>query len=205
MTESGALEPQDVERLRVALAEGKPTPVWFTPAAVGVEAGQQAKVVAFDEPAEGDFIQVRPHGSRDVLAFSPAELTTVKPPVKPKPAPAPPPPEPPAVVQGIESAPVEQTRSRSRAKPQQPVEITVTLHATPDGEWSVDVLVGKKRTVRWVPVPAGDIARVAKSLPAEVGEAIAVSLTAARERQLRRVAELKAELEAAQRALRDLG
>ncbi|GLW91399.1 DUF6319 family protein [Actinokineospora globicatena] len=205
MTESGALEPQDVERLRVALAEGKPTPVWFTPAAVGVEAGQQAKVVAFDEPAEGDFIQVRPHGSRDVLAFSPAELTTVKPPVKPKPAPAPPPPEPPVVVQGIESAPVEETRSRSRAKPQQPVEITVTLHATPDGEWSVDVLVGKKRTVRWVPVPAGDIARVAKSLPAEVGEAIAVSLTAARERQLRRVAELKAELELAQRALRDLG
>ncbi|SES31356.1 DUF6319 family protein [Actinokineospora terrae] len=208
VAESGALGPDEVERLRVALAEGKPTPVWFTPAAVGVEAGQQAKVVAFDEPAEGDFIQVRPHGSRDVLAFSPAELTTVKPAPRPKPAPvAPPPPqaEPPAVVQGIEPAPAEPSRPRQRAKQQQPVEITVTLHATPDGEWSVDVLVGKKRTVRWVPVPAGDIARVAKSLPAEVGAAIALSLDTARERQLRRVAELKAELEAAQRALRDLG
>ncbi|RLK61653.1 DUF6319 family protein [Actinokineospora cianjurensis] len=205
MAESGALGPDEVERLRVALAEGKPTPVWFTSVAVGVEAGLQAKVVAFDEPAEGDFIQVRPHGSRDVLAFSPAELTTVKP--RPKPARiAPPPPqepEPLTVVQGIE--PAEPSRPRQRAKQQQPVEITVTLHATPDGEWSVDVLVGKKRTVRWVPVPAGDIARVAKSLPAEVGAAIALSLDAARERQLRRVAELKAELEAAQRALRDLG
>ncbi|GAA2967270.1 DUF6319 family protein [Actinokineospora diospyrosa] len=205
--ESRALDDGDVERLRAALAEGKPTPVWFTSAAVGVEAGQQAKVIAFDEPAEGDFIQVRPHGSRDVLTFSPAELTTVKPPARPKPVAVapPPPPAPVAVVEGIEPGTAEEPKPRQRRQPQQPVEITVTLHSTPEGEWTVDVLVGKKRTVRWVPVPAGDVAKVGRLLPAEVGEAIGVAITTARERQLRRVEQLKAELEAAQRALRDLG
>ncbi|MBM7776249.1 hypothetical protein JOD54_006453 [Actinokineospora baliensis] len=203
-----ALDEADIERLRAALAEGKPTPVWFTSAAVGVETGQQAKVIAFDEPAEGDFIQVRPHGSRDVLSFSPAELTTVKPPARPKAvaAPAAVPVQAPApVVEGIEPGGDAEPKPRQRRQPQQPVEITVTLHSTPEGEWSVDVLVGKKRTVRWVPVPAGDVAKVGRLLPAEVGEAIGVAITTARERQTRRVEQLKAELEAAQRALRDLG
>ncbi len=204
-----ALSAEDIEALRTALAAGKPTPVWFTPAAVGVTAGQSAKVVAFDEPADGDYIQVRATGSRDVLSFSPAELTVVKPPPKPKPAPRPAAPEPapqaPAVVVGIEPgdpAPPAPKIPRGR---KQPVEVTVTLHSTPEGEWTVDVLVGKKRTVRWTPVPAGDIAKAARSLPPAVGEAIGASLEAARERTERRVEQLKAELEAAQRALRELG
>ncbi|SDC43711.1 hypothetical protein SAMN05216174_102120 [Actinokineospora iranica] len=208
------LSAEDIERLRASLAEGKPTPVWFTPDAVGVTSGQSAKVVAFDEPAEGDYIQVRATGSRDVLSFSPAELTVVKPPPKPKAAPrsvpaqaAPPePPEEPNVVVGIE--PGKPERPAPRAQPRgrkQPVEITVTLHSTPEGEWTVDVLAGKKRTVRWTPVPAGDVAKAARSLPPAVGEAIGSALDAARERQERRVEQLKAELEAAQRALRELG
>ncbi|GAB3277146.1 hypothetical protein GCM10027563_04740 [Parasphingorhabdus pacifica] len=41
-------------------------------------------MVALDEPAEGDFIQVRPAGSKDVLSFSVGEVTTVKPPRKRK-------------------------------------------------------------------------------------------------------------------------
>jgi len=207
-----ALSAEDIEGLRAALAGGKPTPVWFTEAAVGVDPGASAKVVAFDEPAEGDYIQVRPTGSRDVLSFSPAELTTVKPAPKPKPAPRPaaaPQFAPPAeeVVVGIEGGaePPKRQPSPSRSRKQQPVEITVTLHSTPEGEWTVDVLVGKKRTVRWVPVPAGEVGRLAKHLPSEVGEAIGVALEAARERQELRVTQLKAELEAAQRALRDLG
>ncbi|WP_026425904.1 DUF6319 family protein [Actinokineospora inagensis] len=210
MRVASGLATADIDRLRQALTDGKPTPVWFTAAAVGVTTGQQAKVVAFDDPAEGDFIQVRPHGSRDVLSFSPAELTTVKPPARPKPEPRPepepgPPPEPePAVVHEWEPG-FDEPKREPRPRKQQPAEITVTLHATVEGEWSVDVLVGKKRTVRWVPVPAGDIAKAARSLPAEVGAAISTALAASRERQLRRVEQLKAELEAAQRALRELG
>ncbi|WP_233576528.1 DUF6319 family protein [Saccharopolyspora rhizosphaerae] len=45
-------------------------------------------MIALNEPAEGDFIQVRPAGSKDVLSFSTAEITQVKPPRK-KPTPEP--------------------------------------------------------------------------------------------------------------------
>ncbi|GLZ38968.1 DUF6319 family protein [Actinokineospora sp. NBRC 105648] len=208
-----ALTADDLDRLRAALAAGKPTPVWFTDEAVGVTSGGQAKVVAFDEPAEGDFIQVRPTGSRDVLSFSPAELTVAKPPPKPKPAyvpepepePAAPEPTEPEVVVGIEPGAPERPKARPTPRRREPAEVTVTLHSTPEGEWTVDVLVGKKRTVRWTPVPAGDIARAARSLPPAVGEAIGASLEASKQRQLKRVEQLKAELEAAQRALRELG
>ncbi|MGQ0837882.1 DUF6319 family protein [Actinokineospora sp.] len=207
MAKAASLSAEDIDRLRADLAAGKPTPVWFTAAAVGVTAGQSAKVVAFAEPAEGDYIQVRATGSRDVLSFSPAELTAVRPAPKPKPvrpAPAPAAVVEPAVVAGLEPgapAPVRTTPSRAP----KPVEITVTLHSTVEGEWTVDVLAGKKRTVRWTPVPAGDVAKAARVLPPAVGEAIGVALAAARVRQEQRVEQLKAELDAAQRALRDLG
>lgn len=101
---------------------------------------------------------------------------------------------------GIEPAPVVRKQA-----PHKPAEVTVTLHSTVEGEWTVDVLVGKKRVVRWEPVSAGDVARAAKSLPVGVGEAIGTALEAAKRRQLARVEQLKAELDAAQRALRDLG
>ncbi|HVK22686.1 MAG TPA: DUF6319 family protein [Actinokineospora sp.] len=204
-----ALSAEDIARIGADLAAGKAVTVWFTAAAVGVTAGQSAKVTGFAEPAEGDFIQVRPTGSRDELSFSPAELTLVKPAPKPKPAPkaapapAPAPAPVPEVVMGIEPAPAPQPRRREPVR--KPAEVTVTLHSTLEGEWTVDVLVGKKRAVRWVPVSAGDVAKAARSLPAEVGEAIGTALEAAKVRQLARVEQLKAELEVAQRALRELG
>ncbi|WP_156754339.1 DUF6319 family protein [Actinokineospora pegani] len=205
-----ALTAEDIEGLRAALAAGKPTPVWFTGAAVGVDPGAAGKVVAFDDPPDGDFIQVRPAGSRDVLSFSPGELTQDKPATPPRkaaPRPAPAPAAPaPAVVVGIEAgAEPPPPAKRATRKTAQPVEITVTLHATPEGDWSVDVLVGKRRTVKWAPVPAGDVGKLSRFLPAEVGEAVNVALLAAKERAEQRVLELKEQLETAQRALRDLG
>ncbi|MBC6449492.1 DUF6319 family protein [Actinokineospora xionganensis] len=206
MARVASLSTEEVERLRNDVAAGKPAGVWFTAAAVGVTAGQSGKVIGFTEPAEGDFIQVRPTGSRDELTFSPAELTLVKPPPKPKQAPPPPVAAKPVaaampeVVVGIEPAPVVR-----KPPPHKPAEVTVTLHSTLEGEWTVDVVVGKKRVVRWEPVPAGDVARAAKSLPSGVGEAIGTALESAKRRQLARVEQLKAELDAAQRALRDLG
>ncbi|WP_436496036.1 DUF6319 family protein [Actinokineospora sp. HUAS TT18] len=205
-----ALSAEDVARIGADLGAGKAVTVWFTAAAVGVTAGQSAKVIGFTEPAEGDFIQVKPTGSRDELSFSPAELTLVKPAPKPKPAAKPvpkpePEPEPEVeVVMGLEPGP-EAPKPRRREPVRKPTEVTVTLHSTMEGEWTVDVLVGKKRTVRWLPVSAGDVAKASRSLPAEVGEAIGTALEAAKTRQTARVEQLKAELEAAQRALRELG
>ena len=82
--------------------------------------------------------------------------------------------------------------------------MTVTLNATTDGEWTVEVVIGKKRVVRPTPVQAGDVAKAARSLPSPVAEAIESSLEAARHRQVERVERLRAELDAAQRALQEL-
>src|SRR5262249_45307496 len=75
-----SLSDEDVDELRAELAAGRPPMVWFTPAAVGVAAGGSAKIVAFADTEEGDFVQVRPTGSKDVLSFSPSELPAPPPP-----------------------------------------------------------------------------------------------------------------------------
>ncbi|MFC6094614.1 DUF6319 family protein [Saccharothrix lopnurensis] len=216
-----SLSPEDIEHLRAELTAGRPPAVWFTSAAVGVEAGRSGKVMAFTEPEEGDFIQVRPTGDRDDLSFSPGELTVEKPaprkrapvaPKEPEPAapapvehiytPAPPPPKP-------KPAPAPTPRPAPAAKPAgarkgKPAEVTVTLVSTAEGEWTVDVQWGSKRTLRSAPVAASAVAQAAKLLPPEVDEAVDSVLTAARERHLARVEQLRAELEAAQRALDEL-
>jgi hypothetical protein len=75
----GALGEQDVQDLREAAAAGRPGTVWFTAAAVGVPEGRSAKVVSVADLAEGDFIQVRPAGSRDTVFCSPGELSRIRP------------------------------------------------------------------------------------------------------------------------------
>ncbi|GAA2348529.1 hypothetical protein GCM10009854_27340 [Saccharopolyspora halophila] len=85
------LSSDDLHAIREELNAGTTPVVWFTGSAVGVPEGRSGKVIALNEPAEGDFIQVRPASSKDVLSFSVAELTRVKPARKksaPDPAPA---------------------------------------------------------------------------------------------------------------------
>jgi Family of unknown function (DUF6319) len=216
------LSEQDIEQLRAALAAGKPATVWFTAKAVGVEAGKSGRVLSFAEPAEGDFIEVKPTGSQDALSFSKAELTTTKP--KPKRAPATPAapkpqatqkteaqpapalavvPTPPEQIYQPEEKPAKKPAARrSPSKP--PTEVTVTLHSTPRGDWTVEVLVGKKRSVRPTPIPAASVAKVAKELPSQVEDAISAVMAAARQQHHERIALLQAELDAARRALNEL-
>jgi hypothetical protein len=78
------------------------------------------------------------------------------------------------------------------------------LTGSAEGEWTVEVMIGRKRAVRPTLVQPADIAQAARSLPAAVTEAIEASLDAARQRQLERVEQLRVELEAAQRALDEL-
>lgn len=84
MSQARALSAEEIRGLRDELAGGGTPTVWFTAAAVGVPEGRSGKVTALDDPAEGDFIQVRPAGSKDVLSFSAGEVTVVKPPRKRK-------------------------------------------------------------------------------------------------------------------------
>lgn len=258
MVAAQGLSEQDVEAARAGLSDGRAVTVWFTPAAVGVPAGGSAKIVSVGEVAEGDFVQVRPTGSRDTMFCSPGELTRTRPPRRtseagrrgapavrtadaptsaslppaelspapvrpsrprtaaaarpaptvtaPQPAasqPAAPQPaasQPPALQPGVEKAPGRGGRAAARP----PAEVSITLSATGEGEWTVEVTVGKKRTVRPTPVQPGDVAVAARALPPAVAEAISSSLDAARRRRAEQVERLRAELEAAERALKEL-
>ncbi|SDP95256.1 DUF6319 family protein [Lentzea jiangxiensis] len=228
MAKKSGLSAEDVDSLRSQLNDGTQPMVWFTAAAVGMEAGRSAKLLAFTEPQEGDFIQVRPTGSKDEMSFSPAELTLEKPPPRKKPATPPPaPPEPPRETEiihpyvpeapvkteapkpkpapaPVEAAAPKPAARKASAKGSTP-EVTVTLVTTGEGEWTVEVLQGSRRAVRPTPVPPAAVAQAAKLLTPEVAEIVEGVLNAARAQQLARVEQLRAELEAAQKALDDLG
>ncbi|WP_329793637.1 DUF6319 family protein [Lentzea sp. DG1S-22] len=228
MAKKSGLSAEDVDSLRSQLNEGTQPMVWFTAAAVGMEAGRSAKLLAFTEPEEGDFIQVRPTGSKDEMSFSPAELTLEKPPPRKKPATPPPaPPEPsreteiihpyvpeapvktaapkpkpaPAPVEAAAPKPAARKASGKGSTP----EVTVTLVTTGEGEWTVEVLQGSRKAVRPTPVSPAAVAQAAKLLTPEVSEIVEGVLNAARAQQLARVEQLRAELEAAQKALDELG
>ncbi|MFF3224129.1 hypothetical protein ACFYV7_15155 [Nocardia suismassiliense] len=69
----------DLQRLAAELVEGRSPTVWFTADAVGVQEGGSGKLIAIADPAEPDHLRVKPAGSADTLAFSPAELTLTRP------------------------------------------------------------------------------------------------------------------------------
>jgi hypothetical protein len=223
------LSTEQIAQVRAELDAGRTPMVWFTPAAVGVDAGRSAKVVSLTEPHEGDFIQVRPTGAHDTLSFSTSELTMDKParrkapaePAKPKPAPAPPPTDellvvrerptrkPVAKAVATEAASPTRTVVEPPAKPQrgrgrQPAPITVTLSSNTEGEWTVEVQSGSRRTVRPQPVSAGSVAAAARALGGDIEQAIEGALMAARSQQLAKVTQLEADLAAARQALAEL-
>ncbi|MEU0882713.1 DUF6319 family protein [Lentzea sp. NPDC005914] len=226
MAKKSGLSAEDVDSLRSQLDGGTQPLVWFTAAAVGMEAGRSAKLLAFTEPEEGDFIQVRPTGSKDEMSFGPAELTLEKPPPRKK-APAPAPPEPPRETEILhpyvpeapvkpaapkpkpapvaEPAPAPAKPARKPAAKGSTPEVTVSLVSVGEGEWTVEVLQGTRKTVRPTPVSPASVAQAAKLLTPEVAEIVEGVLNAARAQQLARVEQLRAELEAAQKALDDLG
>ncbi|GGN77095.1 DUF6319 family protein [Nocardia rhizosphaerihabitans] len=235
------LSEAELARIAGELAEGKPPMVWFTAAAVGVAEGKSGKVVALGDPSDGDFLQVKPTGSKDVLSFGPSEVTLTKPArattvapggssrtrpesvpepsnrkdttvtqpsTLPSTAPTPPAPRPLAPVPDESAAaPKPATPRPAKApaarKPKAP-EVTVTLTGSADGEWIVDVVNGKKRSVKGLAVSSGAVAQAAKILHPEVEEVVAGILEAARGAQQAKVAQLQAELEAAKRLLAEL-
>ncbi|MFI9533143.1 DUF6319 family protein [Nocardia fusca] len=235
------LSDNDLEQIAAEIDAGRPPMVWFTAAAVGVTEGRSGKVVSLGDPADGDFLQIRPTGSKDVLSFGPTEVTLVKP-QRDKPATAPPAPppapekkEPPVTPAASPStsalsaadrkpapAPAKSAAAETKpaAAPRTPAapkatkapaarkaktpEVTVTINGTADGEWTVDVTAGKKRTVRAVPVTGTAVAQAAKLLPPEVSEVVDGLLESVRGAQEAKVQQLQAELEQARKLLEEL-
>lgn len=107
------------------------------------------------------------------------------------------------------AAPARAARSARSAAPRRggdrAGEITIGLTATAEGEWSVEVRVGRKQVVGSTPVSAADVAAAARSLPPQVAEVVESSVEGARRRQHERVERLRAELDSAQRMLDRLG
>ena len=217
--------------------------VWFTTKAVGMQPGRSAKIMGFTEPAEGDFIQLRPTGSHDTLSFSPIELTLAKPERKragmagsavktrrtldqPKAlkqpeileqpsmseleAPVTPnlsvvAAEAPASSAPESSAPAaKKPRQASTVKKTRAADVVLTISGSVGGEWTVDVVAAKKKALRGIQITPAAVGQAAKELHPEVAEAIESVLDAAREQHRVKVEQLRAELEAAEKALDEL-
>ncbi|MGQ4614405.1 DUF6319 family protein [Nocardia sp. R7R-8] len=242
-TKPQPLSDSEIQQIAADIAGGSPPMVWFTAAAVGVPEGRSGKVIALGDPTDGDFLQVRPTGSKDVLSFSPTEVTLTKPPrgaagataqqksttrkespvtqsstttsttiepAKPS-APAPSATARPAAAgeasradSTAKQAPAPKPAKATAARKAKAPEVTVTLTGTADGEWSIDVVSGKKRTLRGLPVAGSAVAQAAKILHPEVAEVVAGVLDAVRGVQEAKVQQLQAELEEARRLLNEL-
>lgn len=282
-----SLSEQELRSIRDELAAGGTPTVWFTNSAVGVPEGRSGKVVSLGEPAEGDFIQVRPAGTKDVLSFSNAEVTQVKP-VRKRSTPAkttadtqttaagkttvatasdrattaraeavspatgstsgstgggasssgtssgsttsrgekaaapekstttrsttaktrqPAGRNTPAATSSPNTSPAgaaSGSKSSSGKRPARPSGATVTLAADENGQWTVEVSTGKKRTVRPTQVSPNAVAEAAKALHGDVAAAVEPLIDAAREQQRARVEQLRAELASAEEALGEL-
>ncbi|WP_063001808.1 DUF6319 family protein [Nocardia mikamii] len=249
-TKPQPLSDTEIRQIAAELADGRPPMVWFTPAAVGVSEGRSGKVIALGDPADGDFLQVRPTGSKDVMSFSPTEVTLAKParkdkrtttsettgatppatrkdtavsmsssvtapPAPPTPAAGPaaasktPAPQPasdpkPAAKPAATPARTPREKPAAAARKSKAPEVTVTLAGTADGEWTVDVVHGKKRTIKGLSVPGASVAQAAKLLHPEVAEVVDSVLDAVRDSQRAKVEQLQAELEQARRLLDEL-
>ncbi|ASO18966.1 hypothetical protein FHR81_001232 [Actinoalloteichus hoggarensis] len=228
------LSEQDLEYLATELAAGRPPMVWFTSRAVGVESGRSGKVTALDEPAEGEFIQVRPTGSQDVLSFSAAEVTLTKPARKPRKPDTPEPvqsdgptapgpiepvwtPEPPpaptsrgaksrsSTENGDSVTEPTATRKPAAGKRAKPgAAATIVLTSTAEGLWTAEVTVGAKKALKPTTISMSAVAQAVKILHPEADAAVQPVLDAAREQQRAKVEQLQAELEEARRLLGDL-
>ena len=228
MAQPGSLSDEDVEHLRDELVRGREPTVWFTADAVGVDAGRSARVVALNDPVEGDYIQVRPAGSHDELSFSPSELTLARPGRKRSPAEVPAVSRPsmeqrmseienttteaPEKVAAGDTAVVEEEApaakkprpAASTAKKTRVADVVITISGSVDGDWTVDVVAAKKKALRALPVTPAVVGQAAKALHPDVAESIEAILEQAREQQTAKVEQLRAELEAAQKALEEL-
>lgn len=228
MAQPGSLSDEDVEHLRDELVRGREPTVWFTADAVGVDAGRSARVVALNDPVEGDYIQVRPAGSHDELSFSPSELTLERPGRKRSPAEVPAVSRPsmeqtmseienttteaPEEVAAGDTAVVEEEApaakkprpAASTAKKTRVADVVITISGSVDGDWTVDVVAAKKKALRALPVTPATVGQAAKALHPDVAESIEAILEQAREQQTAKVEQLRAELEAAQKALEEL-
>ena len=121
------------------------------------------------------------------------------------PAEAPAPAETPEAAPAEAPAPAKRGRKPgSTAKKTRPVELTLTVTGTLDGEWQAELSHSGSRVVQGLQIPAAAVSRAAAELHEDISKAIESVLDVAREQHQARLAELEAELTKVRQALADL-
>lgn len=219
-----ALTDGDVADLRARLSSGDKPRVVVRTASAAVPAGTRGNVVRIGNPSDGEFIVVRL--GRDEVPFAPNELAIggrggrpAKAAPAPKATPAPAAtkraaaakrPAAPAKPLAKKAAPAPAKRAapakrpaRSAAKRKTLPPLVVTLRFT-DGDWTVEASRGTRRVSKAVPVRPGAVKAFADLVEdGAVREALTETIESCRSVVEERAAALRAELVAAEAALKD--
>lgn len=214
-----ALTDADVADLRARLAAGDKPRVVVRTASAAVPSGTRGNVVRMGNPSDGEFVVVRL--GRDEVPFAPSELAVGGRGGRPaKAAPAPPPSRPPAKKASAPAAkrapaatkapaPAKNAPAPARAKNAAPAKrkalppLVVTLRFT-DGDWTVEASRGARRVSKAAPVRPGAVKAFADLVEdGAVREALTETIESCRSVVEERAAALRAELQAAEAALKD--
>ena len=218
------LTDADVESLRARVKAGENPRVVVRVASAAVPAGTRGSILRIGKPSEGEYIVVRL--GKDEVPFAPSELAmtgrpgkTAPPPAK-KAAPvakktapatkAAPPAKKPAAPTAVKKAapaskpPARKAPSkRAAAGRRTPPPLVVTLRFT-DGEWSVAAARGARRLSKPSGVRPGAVKAFADLLDEEiVRDALTETIESCRSVVEERAAALRAELVAAEAALKE--
>jgi hypothetical protein len=222
-----ALTDGDVADLRARLSAGEKPRVVVRTASAAVPAGTRGNVVRIGNPNDGEFIVVRL--GRDEVPFAPSELavggrggrpaaaSAAAAPAAPAPAraakkpaapakraapvkrSAPAPAKRPAAAK--KSAPPKRTAAAAKRKALPP--LVVVLRFT-EGDWTVEAARGARRVSKAVPVRPGAVKAFADLVEdGAVREALTETIESCRSVVEERAAALRAELVAAEAALKD--
>jgi hypothetical protein len=178
------LTDDDVRLLRERVTAGEKPRVVIRTASAVVAAGTRGSVVRLGDPKDSEYVVVRL--GKDEVPFAPSELDL--PGRKPGPAPTPAQSKPRATKPA--SAP-PRARSKPRATKRVPP-LVVTMRFR-DGGWTVEAQQGARRLARPGPLRPGAVSAFAEHLDEDAIRAVVEQ----------RAAELRAELQLAESALRD--
>jgi hypothetical protein len=212
-----ALTDGDVADLRARLTGGDKPRVVVRTASAAVPAGTRGNVVRIGNPSDGEFIVVRL--GRDEVPFAPSELAVGGRGGRPAKV-APPPPAPARPVKKVAakktvSAPAPAKKAAPAKRPVAPAKraaatkrktlppLVVTLRFT-DGDWTVEAARGTRRVSKAVAVRPGAVKAFADLVDdSAVREALTETIESCRSVVEERAAALRAELQAAEAALKD--
>ena len=199
-----ALTDDDVAVLRAKVAAGERPRVVVRAASAAVAAGPRGNVVRLGDPKDSEYVVVR-HG-KDEVPFAPSELGLT---TRPKTAPPAKPATKPATATTARPAPARPTSTASRSarpsragKGKRVPPLVVTLRFR-DGGWTVEAMRGARRLAKPAALRPGAVSAFAEHVDDDsVRGALIETVESCRSVVEQRAAGLRAELEAAEAALR---